>query len=223
MGFNFHKRSRLFGWVSTSHKPIKKAIFALLSDRKRLPGSKKKAVSFLFVPFCRQGPTENPPSTVRPRAGGMPATRRDKPPPPLAGAEWRCSRHRLLPSSRRLATAPRLHRSWPPPQPLALSFLSSPTVTATSTHSAPTAGRSAGAGAGAQLPPSNRRNLAPLKPSSLHRKTQDHRFPLMMVLRIASRLPPRKRRRALRTWRISAKSKGSVACMLRWLVLLLCK
>uniref|UniRef100_A0A453FQF5 Uncharacterized protein n=1 Tax=Aegilops tauschii subsp. strangulata TaxID=200361 RepID=A0A453FQF5_AEGTS len=41
--------------------------------------------------------------TVRPRAE-MPRPERDKPPPPLAGAKWRCYRHPpLRPCSHQLA------------------------------------------------------------------------------------------------------------------------
>ena len=151
------------------------------------------------------------------------AARRDRTSnPPLAGARWRCSRHRSFPFSRRLATASRLHRSWRPGQFPAISFVSSPTVTVTTMNSArlaPMSGRSTGAAAGAQLLPSTRRSLAPLKPQSLPRKTQGHRFPLTRLRRKGSRLPPGWRRRARRTWRTSAKSKGSADSSLRWLVL----
>jgi hypothetical protein len=191
-----------------SHKPIKKAqLYRTKSRAGRDPRCNHQRMPHLSTVKCGRWPD----------AG----TRRDKQ-PPLAGARWRCARHRSFLYSRRLATASRLHRSLLPGQFPAISFISSPTLTATTMHSAPlspVSGRSTGGAAGAQLLPSTRRNLAPLKPQSLPRKTQGHRVPLMRLLRTGSRLPPSWRRRARRTWRTSAKSKGSAASSLRWLVL----
>jgi hypothetical protein len=191
----FSKGSLILDWArkaDLSHKPIKKAQLYRTESRFR---------AVVTLPAGTRGATTSACRTSQPcnaAAGRDAATRRDKQPPPLAGARWRCSRHRSFPFPRRLANASRLHRSWRQGQLPVISFVSSPTVTAATMHSAPlspVSGRSTGGAAGVQLLPSTRRSLVPLK--------------------LQSRLPTSRRRRARRTWRASAKSKGSAASSLR--------